>query len=62
MKIKQTDFSKELSELFIKHNKTIESDKGGIYIIDHPKGTVFFETESETTSEDLRSKLIMALN
>jgi hypothetical protein len=62
MKIIQNEFAKELSELFIKHNKTIQSGKAGIYITDHPNGTTFFIGVGETTSEDYRDKLIIALN
>ena len=59
MKFIQNDFTKELSELFVKHNKAIESDKGGIYIIDVSNGDQFMLSESETASEDYRPKLII---
>jgi hypothetical protein len=57
MKIIETEFTKELSLLLQKHNKSFESDKGGIYIVDHDCSLVA-TTESETASEDLRQKLI----
>jgi len=31
------DFTKEFSELSTKYKKTIECDKGGIYIVDSPE-------------------------
>ena len=34
MQIIETEFSKELSQLLIKHNKTFGSDKHGLYIED----------------------------
>lgn len=59
MKYVQTDFSKELAELLIKHNKSIESDKSGIYIVDDEIGTVdILIGKAETASEDFRDKLL----
>ncbi len=53
-----TDFSKELSSLFIKHKKRIESDKHGIHILDDETGSSFLIAKATTSSEDYRDTLI----
>jgi hypothetical protein len=58
MKIIQTDFSKELSQLLRKYNKVFESDKGGIYIVDDKIGTNILIVKATTTLEDLLDKII----
>jgi hypothetical protein len=58
MKIIRTDFSKELSNLLLRHKKTIQVDKNGIFIVDDEIGTSVLIGKPETTSEDYRDKLL----
>ena len=58
MEIIQTDFSKELSQLLRKYSKTLEADKGGIYIVDDKIGTNILIAKATTASEDLRDKIM----
>ena len=53
----QNEFSKELSELFTKYNKAIQSDKNGIYIIDTENPILFILSEATEATEDSRTKL-----
>ena len=55
---KHTEFSMELSKLLVKYKKYFESDKGGIYVVDNPNINGVMITESESATEDSRSKLI----
>ena len=41
MEYVNTDFTKELSALFLKHKKRIEADKHGIHILDDETGSSF---------------------
>ena len=58
MRYLETEFSKELSELLMKHKKTFTSDKSGMYAIDDEVGTKVIMGESETASEDSRPKML----
>ena len=51
MKLIQDDFSEELSTLLKKHNKTIESDKNGIYIVDGSHKTLFISTPTNRVKQ-----------
>jgi hypothetical protein len=57
MKYLETEFSRELSELLMKHKKTLTADKSGMYAIDDETGTKVIMGESETASEDDRPKM-----
>ena len=61
MKYIQTDFSKELSSLLLKHKKIIESDKSGMYVVDTKYETDIIIAEAETASEDYRNKLMFII-
>lgn len=58
MEYLQTEFSKELSALFIKHKKRIEADKHGIYIINDETGCSFLIAKATTGSENYRDALM----
>ena len=58
MKLIETDFTRELTELCNIHGKRFVSDKEGIYIIDHDGYICFMTTESEVASEKSTPKLI----
>lgn len=58
MKFTQTDFSKELSAVFLKYKKRIESDKHGIHIFDDETGSSFLIAEPTVGTEDCRNTLI----
>ena len=58
MKIIQTEFSKELSQLLRKYSKTFETDKGDIYVVDDKIGTDILIAKATTASEDLRDKIM----
>ena len=58
MKLIETDFTKELSALLVKHKKVLTSDKSGIYIVDWECGVAVMTTESEVASEDSRNFLV----
>ena len=57
MKYIETEFSKELTKLLIKYKKTFDADKAGIYVIDSETVRMVLIGESETASEDSRSKM-----
>jgi hypothetical protein len=59
MKIVQTDFSKELSNLLIKHKKTIQADKGGVYFVDDENLSDVLIIKATLASEDIRDKMIL---
>ena len=61
MKIEQTEFTKELSNLLSKYKKTFESNKSGIYIVDDEIGTTIVVGEPETASEDGRDKMLFVI-
>lgn len=56
-----TEFSKELSDLLIKHKKKFTSDKSGIYVVDEPSIAGVIIYIAETASEDIRDKLITVI-
>lgn len=58
MKYKQTEFSKELSDVFLKHKKRMETDKHGIHILDDEIGCSFLIGKPTSGSEDYRDTLI----
>lgn len=58
MEYVSTDFSKELSDVFLKYKKRIESDKYGIHILDDETGSSFLIAKATTGSEDFRDTLI----
>jgi len=62
MKYIETEFSKELSQLLIRHKKILIADKAGIYAIDTDTETYILLTESEVASEDSRQKIILLIN
>jgi hypothetical protein len=62
MKYIETPFSKELSDLLLKHKKTLTSDKGGIYAVDTTHAIKILLSEAEVASEDTRPQMLFLIN
>ena len=58
MKTIQNDFSKELSKVFNKYQKTLQVDKNGIFVVDNEMKLHFFIGIPESATEDNRDSLI----
>ena len=57
----QTDFTKELSDLFVKYKKWLDSDKHVIHILDDENGINFMIRKQILVSEDSRDTLIQLI-
>lgn len=61
MKYIETDFSKELTELCLKHKKRFEVDKYGIHIVDDTVGSSFVIATQTLGSENCKDTLIQII-
>lgn len=59
MQYLQTEFTKDLENVFKKHKKCFEIDKYGIHIIDSERGCEFIIARGESGSESSKDRLIM---
>ncbi len=58
MEYTQTDFSKELSAVFLKYKKYLEIDKSGVHVHDVETGSSFLIARATSGTEDYRDTLI----